>query len=144
MELAHLFVKLYNKEFGKHVQKLSSKLEDWLRSGHWPGNIRELQNVIQNMMLRVGEMEEELTYTHIPAYALQIQTDRDSAPDAPPEGTGYWNLNDLLRDYQRQLLMEALRQNSGNITRTAASLGIGRQNLLARMKRLSVVKPNQT
>ena len=142
VELAHLFIKLYNKEFGKHIQRMSSDLEDWLRGGRWPGNIRELQNVIQNMMLRVGETEEELTYAHIPAYALEIQPACSEPQDAAPqESPRQWDLNGLLRDYQRQLLVQALEQSGGNVTRAAASLGIGRQNLLARMKRLSVEKP---
>ena len=49
-------------------------------------------------------------------------------------------MNGLLRDYQRQLLQTALNQSKGNITQAAASLGIGRQNLLARMKRLGIAK----
>ena len=141
VELAHLFIKLYNKEFGKHVQRMSPDLEDWLQRGRWPGNIRELQNVIQNMMLRVGETEEEVTCAHIPAYALEIQPAGDEPQPPSPQGSPrQWDLNGLLRDYQRRLLVQALEQSGGNITRAAASLGIGRQNLLARMKRLDVEK----
>ena len=95
------------------------------------------------MMLRVGETEEELTYAHIPAYALEIQPACGEPQDAAPqESPRQWDLNGLLRDYQRQLLVQALEQSGGNVTRAAASLGIGRQNLLARMKRLSVEKPD--
>ena len=118
-------------------------LEDWLRRGRWPGNIRELQNVIQNMMLRVGETEEEVSCTHIPAYALEIQPDSGAPqPPSPEDSPQQWDLNGLLRAYQRRLLVQALEQSGGNMTRAAASLGIGRQNLLARMKRLNVEKPS--
>lgn len=148
VELAQLFIKLYNKEFGKHILRMSPQFEDWLREEHWPGNIRELQNVIQNMMLRVSESEEEVTCAHIPAYALPVQDEVSDAPSESsfptPQTDGHWDLNGLLRDFQRQLLVQALDANNGNITRAAASLGIGRQNLLARMKRLSVRKPSQS
>ena len=92
------------------------------------------------MMLRVEETEWELDVRHIPAYARHLQT-RTAVPPGPEENVpGRWDLNGLLRDYQRQLLQTALNQSKGNITQAAASLGIGRQNLLARMKRLGIAK----
>ena len=140
VELARLFVKRFNREFGRHVKSLSQRLEGWIKSARWPGNTRELQNVIQNMMLRVEETEWELDVRHIPAYARHLQT-RTAVPPGPEENVpGRWDLNGLLRDYQRQLLQTALNQSKGNITQAAASLGIGRQNLLARMKRLGIEK----
>lgn len=140
VELAHLFIKRYNKEFGKHVDRMSPQLEAWVREGDWPGNTRELQNVIQNMMLRVQETEEELSIDHIPDYARRLQGagEQPSGKLPAPEDTPQWDLRQLLRDYQRQLLLQSLDQSGWNITRAAAKLGIGRQNLLSRMKRLSL------
>lgn len=136
--LARLFVKRFNREFGRHIKTLSPRLEEWISAAPWPGNTRELQNVIQNMMLRAEETQGELDVSLVPAYARQLQSDSPSGPEesAPRR----WDLNGLLRDYQRQLLRAALDQSGGNVTRAAASLGIGRQNLLARMKRLDVEK----
>jgi len=145
LELAHLFIKRYNKEFGKNVRSISQPLKEWLQEGQWPGNTRELQNVVQNMMLRVGETEEEVTCDHIPPYAHQLRTGSGRARPEPAEGgaSQSWDLNGLLRDYQRGLVIQALRQSGGNVTRAAASLGIGRQNLMARMKRLGVERPEE-
>lgn len=140
VELAHLFIKRYNKEFGKHVDRMSPQLEAWVREGDWPGNTRELQNVIQNIMLRVQETEEELSTDHIPDYVRRLQ-DADKQPGGTPpapEDAPRWDLRQLLRDYQRKLLLQSLEQSGWNITRAAGKLGIGRQNLLSRMKRLSL------
>lgn len=147
VELAQMFIKRYNKEFGKHVRRMSPQLEEWIRTNRWPGNTRELQNVIQTMMLRVEETQEEAVYENLPIYARQLRPDpREDIPSqqagqtpVPAQGE-QWDLNGLLKEYQRQLLSRALRQSGGNVTRAAASLGIGRQNLLARMKRLGVEK----
>lgn len=144
VELAQMFIKRYDQEFGKHVSRMSLPLENWIRNGLWPGNTRELQNIIQNMMLQVEETEEELAYRHIPSYARFMQSDSQTAlvqnegkqTELPLKG----DLNEILRNYQRQLLEQALRESGGNVTRAAASLGIGRQNLTARMKRLSLKK----
>lgn len=140
LDLAWLFVKRFNKEFGKHVRTLSPELERWLMSAPWPGNTRELQNVIQNMMLRVEEAQGELDVPHIPAYARQLQA--QDGPPSPPEEEPMerWDLNGLLREYQCRLIRRALEDSGGNVTRAAAGLGIGRQNLLARMKRLKIEK----
>lgn len=143
VELAQLFIRRYNQEFSKHIRRMTPELEDWVRSGGWPGNTRELQNVVQNMMLRVEETEESLTLRHVPAYAQRIQRDEVSAPETEeplPDAGQQWDLNGLLRDYQRRLLCTALTRSGGNVTQAAASLSIGRQNLMARMKRLELTR----
>lgn len=140
IDLAWLFVKRFNKEFGKHIQEMSPGLEHLLRSAKWPGNTRELQNVIQNMMLRVEETQSVLDENDIPSYARQTDAPGEGSESPAPAGFRQWDLNGLLWDYQRELLQAALDQSGGNVSRAAASLGIGRQNLMARMKRLGLKK----
>lgn len=140
VELARMFVKQYNQEFNKNVVRMSEELEAWIRQGSWPGNTRELQNVIQNIMLRAGETEEEIGYGHIPMYARQIA---GSETPEEPKGEPLGELNEELKRFQRQLILKALHENSFNITRAAKSLGIGRQNLMARMKRLGIERDRE-
>lgn len=140
LDMADFFVQQYNNEFCKNIRFFSPEFAQWLVEKDWHGNTRELRNVIQNIMLCVSDITEGLTICDIPDYARisgQEEALKDVAglPLFPEEGR---NLNSELDRLQRIIIMEALKKHNNNITRAAAELGIGRQNLSSRMKRLFI------
>lgn len=135
LELSKWLIHQYNKEFQKHVSRISVPLQECLLSGEWRGNIRELERVIRSLMLRVSETSEE----------LDLQTDvstllgLEAAP--PQDEKAYLETEDLqetLRQIQVEIITHRLKENHGNVAKTARDLGLQRQNLSQRIKRLGL------
>jgi len=143
VELAWMFIYRYNQEFHKNIVKMSDDLVCRLRSCPWDGNTRELQHIIQNMLLRVPELSTELDSAYYPQYALSA-----SKPPAQSKDGGefreYLNTGDInttVKQLQKDIITHRLIKNKWNISKTAKDLGVYRQNLLTRMNRLSIDKP---
>ena len=90
-----------------------------LASYHWPGNVRELINAMERMLIMGGEV---LNNTDVPSEILYAKL--DSHPD-----NSDMTLKGYLRQVERKLLIERLREYQGNITKVATSLAIDRSYL---------------
>jgi len=143
-ELAAMFIRKNNREFHRNIKTMAPELTETLLAHDWPGNVRELRHVIQNMMVRARELDTVLDLTHYPAHALprQSRQSRQSCAigAAAAPSAGVTNINAALDQAQREIISAGLERNNGNISRTARELGILRQNLVARMKRLGIVR----
>ncbi len=136
LELAEMFIRRYNQEFHKHIAAIAPDLKQRLTQNSWPGNTRELEHVIRNIMLRVSELKTQLTAEDYPAYLPEGEprgADRVAPNPASPS-----KLPDALRQLQRDMITAALKNHGGNLTKAAEELGIQRQNLAQRMKRLHI------
>ncbi len=99
-----------------------------LASYHWPGNIRELQNIIDRAVLLADGAR--LTASHLP---------REIVGDEPlSEGGG--KAESSLWGYEKALIVKALRENGWNQSKAARALGISRDNLRYRVKKFSIEK----
>lgn len=94
-----------------------------LMSYDWPGNIRELENVLETALYRAAFNQR--------LYIMPNDIDLPCPPS--PKGDlkicSTYNFNDRLQDFKEQIVAEALRQNYGNQQKTAAALGIDRGTL---------------
>jgi two-component system, NtrC family, response regulator AtoC len=90
----------------------------------WPGNIRELKNVIERAALIA---DAEITEEHLDL----------AAPERPSGGSLQADVDAL----QRKRIIEALEACGGNQTRAAQKLGISRGTLLARLKQYGITRP---
>ncbi|MHB1406814.1 MAG: sigma-54 interaction domain-containing protein [Desulfitobacteriaceae bacterium] len=128
----HKFQRIYG---GKEV-RVSSELKEAFLHYSWPGNVRELEHVIESAvnMLDGGQ---SIRVEHLPPYLKTRFVSQDAALQGnivQAEGT----LAQILRDAEKQVLTEALRAHGGNITKAAESLGIARQNLQYRIRKLGI------
>lgn len=138
VDLAEMFIRRYDLEFHKNIDTMSPQLKLRLVRSSWRGNTRELEHVIRNLMLRAPELETELTDRDFPSY-LQDGVPAATAQAGPREPhPGSATLQETMDQVQRELILAALQKNGGNITQAAKALGIQRQNLTQRMKRLGV------
>lgn len=141
VELAQHFIQRSNREFNKNIRGMSPDLSAWLWEQEWPGNIRELEHFIQNMILHASETARELVIQDIPEYLLSPEGSSGAPGAGRPESADYLDTTDLngtLKRVQRDILLHNLRKYGFNVTRTAEQLGIVRQNLLKRMTRLGI------
>ena len=127
--LAEHFLARVCADYGVARRRLAPGAVAALRAYAWPGNVRELSNVIERAVLQSSS--DELT-----AEALGIAGDPATGTPARPEAV---SLDDAMREH----LVEVLGQTRGNISRTAALLGIERTNLHKKMRALGLSRDNQ-
>jgi transcriptional regulator with GAF, ATPase, and Fis domain len=115
LPLAEHFRARYAAQFGKQVHGFSDAAREALRRYAWPGNIRELQNVVERaVILAKGEID---------AGRLNLEP----AAVCPPAG-------DELRTMERETIERILRESGGNRRTAAARLGISLRTLQYRLK----------
>lgn len=135
--LSEYFIQRNNKIMNKNVAIMSQNLENLLMNYSWPGNIRELEYVIENLMIRVKNNCNILTLDDLPAHICHNLNSNVVNKSINAEGK---LLNDALHDVEKKMILQALENSGWNITHASKELGIIRQSLLYRMKRLNIVK----
>ncbi|MEL7565858.1 MAG: sigma 54-interacting transcriptional regulator [Dehalobacterium sp.] len=132
------FIRKLNEKFGLFVNRVSGNLIKLLEHYHWPGNIRELENIIESGMNFVELEEDELKLKHLPMYFQErLLNNKEISGYIPPlQGT----LRSNLLEFEKRVIHDALRRNNWNITRTAGELGILRQNLQHKIKVFKIKK----
>lgn len=129
--LAEHFLRRYSREYNCDVAGFSQQTLDALASYHWPGNIRELENEIQRLVIQ-AEPDSWLDPTDLSPHLREVEA--PAARLAPERGT----LKDMLEQVERSLLSEALREHGGNKTRTAQALGITREGLHKKLSKFGL------
>lgn len=129
LPLTLLFLNKFNQKFGKHFRSISDAAKDMLLSHPWRGNIRELKNAVERVVLM--EDSDCLEADHLAFLDSGHQTARPSEPmqlRIPPGGL---NLDQLTRD----LIVQALELSGGNRTKASKLLGISRPTLIYRIEK---------
>ncbi len=123
--LIDYFITRFNRLKGKKIAGISPDALSILMKFDFPGNIRELENIIEHCFVLCGG--KIIQPQHLPAY-LQPQS-----PLGTPSYPG------TLRDVESKLIAEALQRNGGNRLATASELGIHKTTLWRKMRRLGLL-----
>jgi transcriptional regulator with PAS, ATPase and Fis domain len=135
------------RQLGRRPPEISAEARDLLMSYGWPGNIRELRNVIERAaLLCPGDL---ITPEHLPANKMRRAAEEIAGAGAPPPGAEVRSdeaprqlqLKDQKEAMERQALMEALARCAGSQTRAAELLGISRRTLCSRLKQYDIPRP---
>ncbi|MBW2264873.1 MAG: sigma-54-dependent Fis family transcriptional regulator [Deltaproteobacteria bacterium] len=141
--LAHHFLEKFSKEMGKSIHKLSSYALDMLATYDFPGNIRELENMIERSVATATTniiLPESLALASHKQTKTQQGETVSATPviqDFPPTGI---NLEDLLGNMERQYLLKAMEMSGGGKQKAAELLGITMRNLRYRLEKLEKEK----
>ncbi len=138
--LVKFFVSGFNAKLGRDVTAIDPACLEILRAHSWPGNIRQLENVLERMVLmgdgqtlRVADLSDDLLP---PSYRAGI-----AAPEGgvPGEGARFKEIvRHQTQTLERELIEKALDETSGNVTRAAEKLGLSRKGLQLKMKELGL------
>jgi Nif-specific regulatory protein len=126
--LVEHFVARYARELGRPTPQMSPAALQSLCAYRWPGNIREMRNVIERAVLLCDE--GLIQPAHLPGEIV--------APADPPQ-----EVSDL-DNYEKAIVIKALVDNDWNQTRAAAALGISRDNLRYRLRKYQIERPDDT
>ena len=135
--LANMFLQDCAQKHGKAVAKLSPACLQILENYSWPGNIRELENVIERAVVMTHFNEKILMPEHL-AIEPELVNLQNAIEHLPLEG----DLPQLMAKYERKLLQRVLIHNNWNQSAAAKALGISEAVIRYKIKRLQL-KPEK-
>jgi len=130
--LAEHFLKTFSLSLNKTTHTLSRGAGQKLLAHRWPGNVRELRNVIERALIL--ETRPEIQPNSLPDFQLEARLFKDASPKLPATGT----LDEMMAQYEKELISTLLEQNHFNLAKTAERLKISRHALRYRMQRLNI------
>lgn len=143
--LVQKFIDKYNQRFQMNVKGLSDEVKQSLMEYDWHGNVRELEHIIEAAMNIMMDDDELIFYSHLPYQfrskmhmkervvpILSVDTFiKERADKAVP-------LKDQMELFEKTYIEQVWKKNDHNITKTAEILGLSRQSLQYRMKKLNI------
>ena len=128
-DLARFFLRRYNVKFRKSIQGIADSTVKILGGYWWPGNIRELENLVERLVAVTDKdwiTDEDLPYE---LHVAQLDVDGPTTENV---------LERALSTFERNFIVRALEKSGWNVTATARSLGIPLSTLKFKMDRLDI------
>jgi len=131
-ELAAHFLREVSAQNDRRGKSLSDGALALLSRYDYPGNVRELRNLIERIVILTpaDEITEADVRAHLPHGGASPRSASGYEPGKP--------LREMVDEAERQLILEALEHHQGHITNTAADLGLERSHLYKKMKALGI------
>lgn len=127
LDLANFFVEKYSKANHKDIRRISTPAIDMLSSYHWPGNVRELENCIERAVLMSND--DVIHGHHLPP---TLQT-------AEASGTVIEEtLEAAMANLEREMIVEALKNARGNMSKAAKALAVTERIMGLRIKKHAI------
>lgn len=139
-DLARLFLNRFSKEAACPPPNLSDEAIDSLKSHHFPGNVRELENTLERAFTLCMDGT-------ISSHDLQLQRRAAVAPAQPGVANnhhqdyvadGHLSIDDYLAEIEKEIIVRALEENRWNKTATAEKLGISFRQMRYKLKKLNI------
>ena len=143
--LAHYFVRRYAARIGRRVELIPAARLARLAAYPWPGNIRELENVIERAVIFSNGPELELPSELIPAFPVMSRADALQAPSPDVDLTRTSAARSLAQT-EKERILEVLKQTNWRIEGpggAAAILKLNPSTLRSRMKKLGVERSRE-
>ena len=152
-DLARALMRRICKESGQPAPELSERALSWLQTRALPGNVRELENLLQRALaLSSGDAIEPSDFGDLESAPPDVPADTAtqtlsaqpaSSPDTSPPPVDIPNdLQTYLDEQERQVLLKALRECDYNRTAAAARLGLNLRQMRYRIQRLGLNMPS--
>ena len=130
--LADHFLKLFSASMNKPMRRIAPTAQQKLLTHHWPGNVRELRNVIERAVIL--ETSDEIQSRSLPDFHLETRLRKG---ELPLVAAGQ-SIDEIMANFEKELIIHTLEQHRYNLTRTAEHLKISRHALRYRMQRLDI------
>ncbi len=129
--LINFFIEKFNKKLDRSVKYIDEKVTNLLIQYAWPGNIRELENLVERMILMARG--DTIVLADLPS-ELKTTIESDSTS---PSGIRQKPFKDIMKnhmeDIEKQMIISVLEECGNNVTRAAKQLGLSRKGLQLKM-----------
>jgi len=139
--LVRHFVDMFSRESNRRPMRFTPAALEFMQKARWKGNVRELRNTVERLLIMT------------PGDAIDVDDLRDvvrpdtrpaAAPQAGPEPAGNHVAPGTLREFkesaERKFLVEKLRENAWNISKTAEVIGTPRSNLYKKLEQYAITQ----
>jgi DNA-binding NtrC family response regulator len=133
------FLRLKAQEHSIAPKSLSPDVVDFFTSYFWPGNIRELENLIERLTILTPH--ETIMLRDLP---LGMRSTDQTATLKEDVLSGSRPLNEVVDEFERELIVKALQRTGFNQTKAASLLGTSRRILKYRIEKLKIHEPDDT
>jgi arginine utilization regulatory protein len=133
--LVENFIENYNRILGKNIQGIDDSVMKRFSEYSWPGNIRELKNVIESA-INMSDNNDILTHRHFDVKPLS-EVYRE-VNNFNIDENGNLDLEKYMENIEKEIIEKALIKNKYNITKTSKQLNISRQNLQYKIKKYNM------
>jgi two-component system response regulator AtoC len=129
--LVYYFMEKFNKIYGKNITEIDPKAMILMENYQYPGNIRELENLIERII--VLDKKGSIKTSDLPAYIRAAEMEEISEDFDLEKGLSY-----LVENYERKLIVNALEKNGFNKFQTAKQLQMNRSTFLSKLKKYGI------
>jgi DNA-binding NtrC family response regulator len=138
-ELVRAFIRRTNQRRNRNITGLDDEVLNALVAYHWPGNVRQLENAIERMVVlrSTGRLTLEDLPTRIRASQLEAR-DTHGEPVLPDDGI---DLKDALEEFENALILQALERTGWNKKQAAHILRMNRTTLVEKLKKKKLEEP---
>jgi two-component system nitrogen regulation response regulator NtrX len=138
--LVRHFADLFGRENNRRPQRFTAAALEFMQKARWKGNVRELRNTVERLLIMT------------PGDAIDVDDLRDvvrpdtpkaapaAAADAGPAGMAPGTLREFKESAERKFLVEKLRENAWNISKTAEVIGTPRSNLYKKLEQYAITQ----
>ena len=129
--LIYYFMEKFNKIYGKNIAEIDPKAMSLMENYQYPGNIRELENLIERII--VLDKKGTIKTSDLPAYIRAAEMEEVDEDVDLDKGLSY-----LVENYERKLIVNALEKNGFNKFQTAKQLQMNRSTFLSKLKKYGI------
>jgi two-component system nitrogen regulation response regulator NtrX len=137
-ELAAHFIEMFNKTQGLPLRRLSDEAQAMLQTMAWPGNVRQLRNVIERALI-LGDGSGPITARELQPDGAATGAGAEDGRIVLSGGLATLPLREARELFEREYLLTQINRFGGNISRTASFVGMERSALHRKLKSLGVV-----
>ncbi|MGF9963080.1 sigma 54-interacting transcriptional regulator [Bacillus rhizoplanae] len=137
-EIADRLIQKINQDYGRNVEGLTESAVQYLQSYDWPGNVRELENILGRAIIFMNYNEMYIDVHHLPPLHQDDQSELKGSnllPDLEEKP-----LDDLVAEFEGNIIHEYLSRFDGNKTKTAQALGVSVRNLYYKLEKYERAK----
>jgi len=126
--LVEHFNRKFSAEYGKAAKEFTADAIESLQASNWFGNVRELKNTIERIVIMSGKTKVE----------ADDLPELDTASETPAISFRFPTFKDATDAYQREFIQHKLAEFEGNVAKAAEDMGVDRSHLYRRMRNLGI------
>lgn len=147
LELAYYFMDQFNRKLRKNFQSISPEAERILKANYWKGNIRELRNTMENIVLFEEGLiiEAEHIQPRCPDCVIPPPpSQQEESVEQKIELDSPKSLDEEIKSYEKKIILQALQKTNGNKTKAAKILKISPPALYYRLEKYEIAEKSET
>jgi Nif-specific regulatory protein len=129
--LTDYFVDKFNEKLNRNVKVIDSTVREILLNYHWPGNIRELENLVERLVLLA---QDDIIKTGDLPPEIKLSEGVTQTADSMKPGESFKDIvKNKTEEIERQMIARVLEECDGNVSKAALQLGLSRKGLQLKM-----------